>query len=601
MPPTRDTRPEPATRKVRRRLGRPKHLPRTRFIYAIRPLLSIPIGLLAIVLGVIGYHRYGVMHHTPFGLVDSFYRAIKLFGMNGDQPPPLPPSLKIARILAPLVVGYAAVAGFLRLFREQALLANVRLRYRDHIVICGLGTSGFKLATGFVEAGYWVVVIERDASNQSLAGARRRGIPVLVGDATDPHLLEQANVDRAAQLVATCGRDETNVEVAMAARALPRHRAGSLTAFVNINDLSLWRLLKAAALATAGRLPFRLELFTVADAAAGVVTQSHPPFPDAADGVVRRPHVLIVGDAGPGGQLPLHVAGLWRNSEPRPGEELQVTLTGPDAEADLAALLIAHPELQRIAAFRSHIVSLDTIDTTGKGLMPADLPAPTIIYVCIQDEADALAAGLALEHAGTAAAPIVVTVRELHAGAGAALTEGELTTRVLAFGILDSVLSPEFLDSGAMELLARAKHDSFVREELAKGVAPGSSPALRSWDDLDETFRSANRGFADGIGPKLSALGLVVVPDPLADARAPGFQFSAEEIEELAREEHDRWMAERVADGWRYGTPRDNARKLHPSIVAWADLPEDEREKDRQPVRDIPSMLAHVGLQLARV
>jgi hypothetical protein len=52
----------------------------------------------------------------------------------------------------------------------------------------------------------------------------------------------------------------------------------------------------------------------------------------------------------------------------------------------------------------------------------------------------------------------------------------------------------------------------------------------------------------------------------------------------MAEAEHRRWMAERILSGWRYGNPRDDAKKLHPSISPYAELSEPEKQKDRDTV-----------------
>lgn len=49
----------------------------------------------------------------------------------------------------------------------------------------------------------------------------------------------------------------------------------------------------------------------------------------------------------------------------------------------------------------------------------------------------------------------------------------------------------------------------------------------------------------------------------------------------LARNAHDIWACQRLADGWRYGPRRDDARKEHPSLVPYEELPESEKEYDR--------------------
>lgn len=51
--------------------------------------------------------------------------------------------------------------------------------------------------------------------------------------------------------------------------------------------------------------------------------------------------------------------------------------------------------------------------------------------------------------------------------------------------------------------------------------------------------------------------------------------------ERLAENAHDLWALERMAQGWSYGPTRDDARKLHPCLLPYADLADSEREFDR--------------------
>jgi hypothetical protein len=51
-------------------------------------------------------------------------------------------------------------------------------------------------------------------------------------------------------------------------------------------------------------------------------------------------------------------------------------------------------------------------------------------------------------------------------------------------------------------------------------------------------------------------------------------------------------QAESLREGWRFGTIRDNAKKIHNCLVSWAKLPDDIREYGRNSIRAIPSILA---------
>lgn len=43
---------------------------------------------------------------------------------------------------------------------------------------------------------------------------------------------------------------------------------------------------------------------------------------------------------------------------------------------------------------------------------------------------------------------------------------------------------------------------------------------------------------------------------------------------------HDAWMREKLDAGWTYGPLKDQAKKEHPCIVPYADLPHEQKVKD---------------------
>ena len=52
-------------------------------------------------------------------------------------------------------------------------------------------------------------------------------------------------------------------------------------------------------------------------------------------------------------------------------------------------------------------------------------------------------------------------------------------------------------------------------------------------------------------------------------------------VEALADNVHDTWAKGRMDDGWTYGPVRDDAKKHHPCLVPYNELPESEKEYDR--------------------
>ncbi len=155
------------------------------------------------------------------------------------------------------------------------------------------------------------------------------------------------------------------------------------------------------------------------------------------------------------------------------------------------------------------------------------------------------------------------------------------------------VLQP-VLFGDELENLARAIHTQYLN--LMKAESPDHSPAIRPWEDLEENYRLSNRRQANQIPRKLQIIGYGLIPS-LEDAPAP-HHFTDEEVEKLAKHEHEFWMQEKLDGGWRYGKVRNDSEKLHDCLVPWDDLPEEEKEKDRDTAQNIPSTLAAAGFTI---
>ena len=90
---------------------------------------------------------------------------------------------------------------------------------RDHVIVCGLGTVGFRVVERLVARGVECVAIDRDDERFGDA-ARRLGTPVIEGDAGNAATLRSLRVDTARAVVAVTDDDVANLETAVAVRAL---------------------------------------------------------------------------------------------------------------------------------------------------------------------------------------------------------------------------------------------------------------------------------------------------------------------------------------------------------------------------------------------
>src|ERR1700759_1065274 len=72
--------------------------------HQLRPAILLGLGATALILGTIGFSQ---LPGTGYDFWDSAYRAVTLFGLGGAVNPPVPTTLQIARIIAPVLTGYA--------------------------------------------------------------------------------------------------------------------------------------------------------------------------------------------------------------------------------------------------------------------------------------------------------------------------------------------------------------------------------------------------------------------------------------------------------------------------------------------------------------
>ena len=68
----------------------------------------------------------------------------------------------------------------------------------------------------------------------------------------------------------------------------------------------------------------------------------------------------------------------------------------------------------------------------------------------------------------------------------------------------------------------------------------------------------------------------------------------------LARNAHDIWARQRLADGWRYGPRRDDARKEHPSLAPYEELSESEKEYDRSTALETLKAMIAMGYRVEK-
>lgn len=70
--------------------------------------------------------------------------------------------------------------------------------------------------------------------------------------------------------------------------------------------------------------------------------------------------------------------------------------------------------------------------------------------------------------------------------------------------------------------------------------------------------------------------------------------------EALARNTHEVWSENRIKDGWTYGERRDDERRLHPCLIPYEELPEEEKEYDRHTSLEALKLITKLGYKIVK-
>ncbi|HEY4056473.1 MAG TPA: potassium channel protein [Kofleriaceae bacterium] len=95
-------------------------------------------------------------------------------------------------------------------------------RMKDHIVVCGAGSTGRNVIKELLKVGIAVIAIDTDeASLKEIADDHPKAeFSFLVGDATDDEMMEGANLAHARGLVAALSSDKDNLYLTVSARQM---------------------------------------------------------------------------------------------------------------------------------------------------------------------------------------------------------------------------------------------------------------------------------------------------------------------------------------------------------------------------------------------
>lgn len=70
--------------------------------------------------------------------------------------------------------------------------------------------------------------------------------------------------------------------------------------------------------------------------------------------------------------------------------------------------------------------------------------------------------------------------------------------------------------------------------------------------------------------------------------------------ERIAENVHEVWAKARMDEGWTYGEKRDDIHKKHPCLVPYDELPEEEKEYNRNTAMNTIKMVKKLGFRIEK-
>jgi voltage-gated potassium channel len=199
-------------------------------VLAVRALIAI--GLLAGAFLLLWFDRAGLRDNIDghLSFIDIIYFTmitITTVGYGDIVPVSEHARMIDAFLLTPirlfiwlLFLGTAVDLLFKRSW-ERWRMKQIQRKLSGHVILAGFGRTGSKVGAQLLVDGIspdQVVVI--DCSAHAIEQARPLGVAVLQGDASDNEVLKAVNIDRAANLIVSAGRDDASILIVLSARSL---------------------------------------------------------------------------------------------------------------------------------------------------------------------------------------------------------------------------------------------------------------------------------------------------------------------------------------------------------------------------------------------
>ncbi len=545
--------------------------------------------------------------HTMMEVLHNLLRTIQLFLPERFliEVPEGAWYLALAKLLGAITFIMVIVQVIIQFMMTQFQVA--RLQYKkNHIVITGFGQCAQQCAVTALSQGKEVVAIALNPTEQQQNFVSQyKKITLLAGEPSLQSTLMQTAAHKAERVIFASSDNLLNIQGVTYLRQLLKEQPNTpqKTAHIHIHDPDFVESLKEYPHFLKEDHVLKVIHFNKPRIAARRLLLSYPLYQYADLRGQERVYVVIFGFGIQGQQMALQLA---RNIHYRDFKTPQIIVVDPNATQLGEEFLSRYPSFSAVchisfinfdihkqalniptekvlSAFKiqKQVHFLQALEQQGNSAYGHNITAHILCFENdYQNITGALRLRLKSQQSRWALAPIFVSMRHsLQALSVPVDTSPYFDDIVQHFGQVEHMCTWQEIVAGSSDAQAEFLHHAYN----ARYGNTHSTP----WSDLAETFRDANRGAADHLGVKLSSVGYWVSGDPSHWSRTVDLTVHPKAKEMMAQLEHQRWNAERLLNGWQYGAIRDDRRKIHPCLVSFEQLPENEKEKDRTNINDL--------------
>jgi len=590
-----------------------------RFSYRFLKFLERNRWLLVGILGTVSFITGLLGHHFEMGKpwTDALYSSICQFtfemqNIRSDTNDPLLLT-ELGRWTGMSAVIVTILNTFLFFARERSHSFFARFS-KKHTVIIGVGHVGAAFSLNHIhKRNKRLICIDPNRTNPDMEELDNLGALVIYEDGTKPGLYRRIRLERASNIIITTNFDKVNILILnQVKKYLAKYKNDKYEneVFVHLNDPDFMYYLYDDMLAADKNFSlingrplisrktadsYRIHFFNIDELSSRRMFLLFPPDKykkDASSGA----HIVLSGDKEP---LEIMTRQLAFIAHYQRDVKTRLTLI---CSEKIYHCIIKQPGINDI--FDIHFIQNEdsNLDVIISEKLQNSLPID-VIYTCFNEESDRLSfISSFLRFIRENSITIVNLAYEIKGLIPDAVIDeskygSQLKSTVHYFSIEKQVCHMDYLQDLIIEKIGFTIHRYY---EKYNGYEP-----VKRFDDLPYYDRLSNIRAAEHTAVKIRLL--CNNDDIISLVRAGDFiglsdllrckinKITKKQKEDLQAIEHQRWMAEKLLQGWKYGIEKSFERKLSPYIVEYDKLSEDVKRYDWIHYEILPDIVKDMG------